>query len=169
MHGLDKVAHVSHVPGGFASVRSIGRPAFPAVDGYLAPGPASVGWAQGSAPSSSALDGWLSPQSSRSRLLSRPAHSATDGGGRRRFVGVASTSVANLCFSGLALGFVGRPLWLFWPGCPSRHEPARPQGFQNPADNFPNELARVCDSVGKSLAWRGLDTAFPSHFVVQCG
>ena len=31
------------------------------------------------------------------------------GGGRRRFGGVASTSVANLCFSGLALGFVGRP------------------------------------------------------------
>ena len=29
------------------------------------------------------------------------------------------------------------------PGCPSRHEPARSQGFQIPADNFPNELARV--------------------------
>ena len=36
------------------------------------------------------------------------------------------------------------------PGCPSRHEPARSQGFRIPADNFPNELARVCDSVGKS-------------------
>ena len=54
------------------------------------------------------------------------------------------------------------------PGCPSRHEPARSQGFQIPADNFPNELARVCDSVGKSPAWRGLDAAFPSHFVVLC-
>ena len=42
------------------------------------------------------------------------------------------------------------------PGCPSRHEPARSQGFQIPADNFPNELARVCDSVpvGKSPTWR---------------
>ena len=30
----------------------------------------------------------------------------------------------------------------------------------------PNELARVCDSVGKSPAWRGLDAAFPSHFVM---
>ena len=52
------------------------------------------------------------------------------------------------------------------PGCPSRHEPARSQGFGIPADNFPNELARVCDSVGKSPAWRGLDVAFPSHFVM---
>ena len=53
------------------------------------------------------------------------------------------------------------------PGCPSRHEPARSQGFGIPADNFPNELARVCDSVGKSPAWRGLDMAFPSHFVMH--
>ena len=51
-------------------------------------------------------------------------------------------------------------------GCPSRHEPARSQGFPIPADNFPNELARVCDSVGKSPAWRGLDVAFLSHFVI---
>ena len=29
------------------------------------------------------------------------------------------------------------------PGCPSRHEPARSQGFLIPADNGPNELARV--------------------------
>ena len=50
------------------------------------------------------------------------------------------------------------------PGCPSLHE--RSQGFGIPADNFPNELARVCDSVGKSPAWRGLDVAFPSHFVM---
>ena len=57
MHGLDKVAHVLHLSG-FASVRCIGRPAFPTVDGYLAPGPASVGWVPGSAPS--ALDGLLS-------------------------------------------------------------------------------------------------------------
>ena len=49
------------------------------------------------------------------------------------------------------------------PGCPSRHEPARSQGF---ADKFPNELARVRDSVGKSPAWRGLDAAFPSHFIM---
>ena len=51
-------------------------------------------------------------------------------------------------------------------GCPSRPEPARSQGLGIPADNFPNELARVCDSVGKSPAWRGLDAAFPSHFVM---
>ena len=29
------------------------------------------------------------------------------------------------------------------PGCPSQHELARPQGFRFPAENFPNELARV--------------------------
>ena len=54
------------------------------------------------------------------------------------------------------------------PGCPSRLEPARSQGSQAPipADNFSNELARVCDSVGKSPAWRSLDAAFPSHFVM---
>ena len=52
------------------------------------------------------------------------------------------------------------------PGCPSRHEPARSQGLPIPADNLPSELARVCDSVGKLLAWRGLDAAFPSHFVM---
>ena len=109
----------------------------------------------------------------RSRRLSRPAHSAKDGGGRRRFGGVASKStsqsVANLssCFSGLAFAMV---LWetvmvvlARGPGCPSRHEPARSQGF---ADKFPNELARVRDSVGKSPAWRGLDAAFPSHFIM---
>ena len=45
------------------------------------------------------------------------------------------------------------------------HEPARSQGFPSLPDNFPNELARVCDSLGKSPAWRGLDAAFPSHFV----
>ena len=52
------------------------------------------------------------------------------------------------------------------PGCPSRYEPARSQGLPIPANTFPNELARVWDSqaVGKSLAWRGLDAAFPSHF-----
>ena len=48
------------------------------------------------------------------------------------------------------------------PGGPSRLEPARWQGFPIPADNFPDEIARMCDSVGKSPAWRGLDTAFPS-------
>ena len=54
------------------------------------------------------------------------------------------------------------------PGCPSRHQPARSHGFPIPADNFPNELARVCDSVGnlKSWAWRGLGAAFPSHFIM---
>ena len=44
----------------FSWYRFVGYDAFPVVDGYLAPGPASVGWAPGSAPS--ALDGRLSPQ-----------------------------------------------------------------------------------------------------------
>ena len=30
--------------------------------------------------------------------------------------------------------------------------------------NFPNELAPLCDSAGKSRAWRGLDAATPFHF-----
>ena len=34
------------------------------------------------------------------------------------------------------------------PRCPSRHEPARlqPEGLPIPADNYPNELARVWGS-----------------------
>ena len=52
-------------------------------------------------------------------------------------------------------------------GCPSRHEPARSQGLPIPADNFPNKLTRVCDSAGKSPAWRGLDAAFLSNFVMS--
>ena len=53
------------------------------------------------------------------------------------------------------------------PGCPSpsRLEPARSQGFPIIRDIFPDELARVCASVGKLPAWRGLDAAFPSLFV----
>ena len=45
------------------------------------------------------------------------------------------------------------------PGWPSRHEPDRSQGFPIPADNYSNELARVCDYVGKSPAWRSLDAS----------
>ena len=48
----------------------IGRPAFLAVDGSLAPGPASLGWASGSTPS--ALDGRLSPQSTALLPLAPP-------------------------------------------------------------------------------------------------
>ena len=107
----------------------------------------------------------------RSRRLPRPAHSAADGGGRRRFGGVASTSVAVFAFRVW--------LWVLWPvddrsGCSGPQfrlsESARAgsvAGFPIPADNIPNVLARVCDSEGKSPAWRGLDAAFPSHFVVQ--
>ena len=102
MHGLDKVAHVSHVAGP-ASFRCIGRPAFPAVDGYLAPGPASLGWAPGSTPST--LDGRLSPQSTAlSPLASPPTWLGAFDFGRRGF-----DFCRYLCFSGLALGFVGRP------------------------------------------------------------
>ena len=50
-------------------------------------------------------------------------------------------------------------------GCPS--PPAQGLGLPIPADNFPNELARVCDSVGKSPRWRGLEAAFPSQFVMD--
>ena len=56
------------------------------------------------------------------------------------------------------------------PGCPSRHEPARPQpeGLQIPADIFPNEPARVNDPVGSRRPGRGgLDAAFPSHFLMR--
>ena len=102
MHGLDKVANVLHVAGP-ASVHSFGRPAFPAVDGrYLAPGPASLG-CTGQA---QRLRHWTAGFP-RSRRLSRPAHSAADGGGRRRFGGVASTSVAII--------FAFRAgLWVLW-------------------------------------------------------
>ena len=59
------------------------------------------------------------------------------------------------------------------PGCPSRHEPARSQVFRIPADNFPNELARVCDSVGKSPRSRcGLSfsrLSRPAHSETDCG
>ena len=91
MHGLDKVAHVSHVPDS-ASVRGLGLSAFPAVDRYPAPGPASVGWAPGSAPS--ALDGRLSPQSTAIQV--RLAHSATDGG---RFGGWLRLGVLSPTFA----------------------------------------------------------------------
>ena len=54
---------------GLRAFRS-GRLAFPAVDGYLAPAPASVGWAPGSAPL--ALDGWLSQHSTAISPLPLP-------------------------------------------------------------------------------------------------
>ena len=76
------------------------------VDGYLAPGPASIGWAPGSAPS--AFDrGRLSPQWTAILLGSL-------GGGRRREATLQRHGFGfcrYLRFSGLALGFVGRPLW----------------------------------------------------------
>ena len=163
MHGLDKVAHVSHVPG-FASVGGFGRQAFPAVDRYPAPAPAaSVGWAPGSAPAT--LDGQLSPQSTA-------ISPGSLGDGRRREATLRRRGF-DFCrqplLFGPGFGFCGTTVMVVLargPGCPSRHEPARSQGFGIPADNFPNELARVCDSVGKSPAWRGLDAAFPSHFVM---
>ena len=55
---------------------------------------------------------------------------------------------------------------MFWPAVPV----VRVGNRQLVSNHFPNELARVCDSVGKSPAWRGLDhhdgAAFPSHFRV---
>ena len=79
----------------------------------------------------------------RSRRLSRPATSAADGGGgRQRFGSVASPSVANLCFPGLALGFVGQPQWWFWPAVRvvrvgiCRLGPSR-RGFESLQTTFP--------------------------------
>ena len=62
--------------------------------------------------------------------------------------GDASAAEATLLRRGLlSPTFAFRAwLWVFLardPGCPSRHEPARSQGFRIHADNFPNELARV--------------------------
>ena len=112
VRGFDKAAHVSH-----------------------APGPASVGWGH----RAQRLRHWTAG-SPRSRRPSRPAHSAEDGGGRRRFGGVASTSVAVPCFSGLGSGFCGTTVTLILarsPSCPSRHEPGRShwQGFPIPAES----------------------------------
>ena len=44
---------------------------------------------------------------------------------------------------------------------------SRSQGFPIPADNFPNELAHVCNSVGKSPAWRDSDAAFQVSFSLR--
>ena len=157
MHGLDKVAHVSHVPGPLAppplealdcllspqstaiwpslrrlvtglSAFGIGRQAaFPAVDGYLA----RLTWRL-TAAGGDASAAWL-------RLLSLSLLFGPEFGFCRTTVQVVLTRS---------------------PGCPSRQEPARSQGFPIPADNFPNEVARVCDSAGKSPAWRCLEAAF---------
>ena len=54
------------------------------------------------------------------------------------------------------------------PGWPSRHEPDRSQGFPIPADNYSNELARVCDYVGKSPAWRSLDASVALAAAALC-
>ena len=111
MHGLDKVARVSHVPGSASGVRR------------------SLGWAP------SALDGRLS-QPLSSRWLSRPAHSAADGGGRWRFGGVASTSVAIFTFRARVW------LWVLWDerlgnGCSAQmSEPARAGSVAGVSDPF---------------------------------
>ena len=134
MHGLDdKVAHVSHVrvrslARVSAYVRCIGRPAFPAVDDYLAPGPASVGWAPGSAPSA------LDPSS----LLSCSAHSAADGGRRRRFSGMLRLLSLSLLF-GPGFGFCGTTL-----------RPAVP-------------VFRVCTSRLGRRGFLSLQTTFPMN------
>ena len=91
---------------------------------------------------------------------------------------MASASVAIMIFAFRAW------VWVLWDdrtnGCSQAGPQSRPGGLSlavgtsrlEPAagisDNFPNELARVCDSVGKSEspAWRGLDAAFASRFVM---
>ena len=130
MHGLDKVAHVSHVPGS-TSVRGIGRPA-------------SAGWEPGSAPSV-----WTAGFP-RSRRLSCSAHSAAEATLRRH--GFGFCRYHDLCFSGLALarmivrddrnscsGPQSRT-----PGCPNRHEPARSEGFSNPCKTTYPMNKHVC-------------------------
>ena len=51
------------------------------------------------------------------------------------------------------------------PGCPSRHEPARSQGFRIPADNFPTESHIVSDTIYSPLfSMHGLNkVAHVSH------
>ena len=110
-----------------------------------------------------------------------PAFPAVDGYlarlTRRRTAAGGDASAAWLRLLSLSSLLARVRLWVLWDdrnGCSGPQSrlsesarAARSQGFSIPADNFPNELARVCDSVGKSPAWRGLDAAFPSHFVVQ--
>ena len=119
-------------------------------------------------PPFAALDGQLSPQSTA--LASRPWPRLLKLGNGLNGFGIGRPAFLSLSWLfGSGFGFCGTTVMVVLarsPGCPSRHEPARSQGFEIPADNFPNELARVCDSVGKSPAWRGLDAAFSSHFVM---
>ena len=104
----------------------------------------------------------------------RSAHLVGDCGGRRRFGGMASASVAIFAF------WVW--LWVLWDDSggysalqsrlseSARGKP-RSQEFPIPADKFPHELVCVCYFVGKSREWRGLDSdaAFTSHFVMPGG
>ena len=115
------------------------------------------------------MDGRLSPQST----AISPGYI---GGGRRRRKATLRQRGFTFCrqplLSGPGFGFCGTTAMVVLargPGCPSRHLSARSesQGFRIPADNFPNELACVCYSVGMSPAWRGLDLAFPSHLVMR--
>ena len=93
---------------------SLASPPFTELDGRLSPQSTAISPLAGAlAPPPSAghrtqrLRLWTA-SFPRSRRLSRPAHSATDGGGRRRFGGVTDFCRQPLLF-GLALGFVGRP------------------------------------------------------------
>ena len=64
------------------------------------------------------------------------------------------------------LGVMVVPSLASSPGCQSRQEPARSQGFPIPADNVLNEIARVRDSVRKSpscgLEWQMTSTVVSS-------
>ena len=139
------------------SAFGIGQQAFHTVDCCLAPGPASEGWAPPHR--AQRLRHWtVTAGFPRSRLLSRPA---ADGGGgplRRR----GFDSIAIFAFRVWLCWVLWEDVMVVLHGCPSRHEPARSQRFPIPRDDFPNELAPVCDSVGKSQAGRGLDATFPS-------
>ena len=152
--------------GTWLSAFGIGRLAFPAVDGHLAPGPASLGWHQARAQCLRHQTAGFPALDAESTAISPGPFSD----GRRR---EATLRRRGFDFSrqplhfGPGFGFCGKTVKVVLasgPGCLSRHEQGRSQGFRIPADNFklPNELARrgVCDSVGKSPAWRGLDVGF---------
>ena len=157
--GLDKVAHVAHVPGsasvrrsrlrhwttGFPRSRRLSRP-WPRLRTSSrldrAPHLRHCHWQEGRpAFKFPAVDGYLA-RLTRRRTAAGGDNSAAWLQLRRR----GFNFFRSLCFgSESGFGFCGKTVMVVLPGCPSRrrHEPARSQGIPIPANNFPNELARV--------------------------
>ena len=164
VHRLDKVA------------TSLDPPPFAALDGHLSL-QSTANLALASPPlagqRAQRLRHWTAgfPRSRRLSLLLQvtPSRRRTAAGGDASAMWLRLLSLTLLFRVGSGFGFCGTTVMVVLargPGCPSRLKLTRSQGLPIPADNFPNELARVCDSLGKSPAWRGLDAAFPSHFVM---